>query len=128
MIMRLLLFACLGGAIGAGLRHLVNLGALRLVGVAFPAGTLFVNVLGSFLMGLVVEAIVMRYDGSTALRAFIATGVLGGFTTFSAFSLDFAQLFERGEYGLAMVYLIVSVVASIVALFAGLSVARMALQ
>lgn len=126
--MRLLLLACLGGAIGAGLRHLVNIGALRLVGIAFPAGTLVVNVLGSFLMGIAVEVIVHKFEGSTAMRAFIATGVLGGFTTFSAFSLDFAQLFERGEYGLAMIYVTVSVVASIVALFAGLAMARMALQ
>jgi CrcB protein len=128
MIMRLLLLACLGGAIGAGLRHLVSTGAYRMVGVAFPVGTLFVNVVGSFVMGIVVEIILHKFDGSTALRSFFATGVLGGFTTFSAFSLDFAQLFERGEYGLAMTYLTVSVVGSILALFAGLAMARMALQ
>ncbi len=99
-----------------------------MVGVAFPMGTIFVNVVGSFVMGIVVEVIVHKFDGSTALRSFFATGVLGGFTTFSAFSLDFAQLFERGEYGLAMTYLTVSVVGSILALFAGLAMARMALQ
>lgn len=126
--MRLLLLACLGGAIGAGLRHLVNVGALRLVGVGFPAGTLFVNVAGSFVMGILIEVIVHKLDGSTALRAFAATGVLGGFTTFSAFSLDFAQLFERGEHGMAVAYLVASVVGSIAAVFAGLGMARVVLQ
>jgi CrcB protein len=125
--MRLLLLACVGGAIGAGLRHIVNLGAFRLFGTAFPAGTLFVNVAGSFLMGIIVEIILHRFDGSPELRTFAATGVLGGFTTFSAFSLDFALLLERGDHGLAAVYLIASVAASIVALFAGLGIARMAL-
>ena len=125
--MRLLLLACFGGAIGAGLRHMVNVGAIRVFGLAFPVGTLFVNVVGSFLMGVLVEVVLQRFDGSPELRTFAATGVLGGFTTFSAFSLDFALLFERGEYGLAIIYMVASVTASIVALFTGLMVARMAL-
>lgn len=125
--MRLLLLACFGGAIGAGLRHMVNVGAIRMFGLAFPVGTLFVNVVGSFLMGVLVEVVLQRFDGSPELRTFAGTGVLGGFTTFSAFSLDFALLFERGEYGLAIIYMVASVTASIVALFTGLMVARMAL-
>ena len=87
-----------GGAIGAGLRHLVNIGAIRLLGIGFPWGTLTVNIAGSFLMGLLIEALALRYSGSLELRAFLATGLLGGLTTFSAFSLDFAIQLQRGDH------------------------------
>jgi fluoride exporter len=114
----------LGGGVGAGLRHLCNLAAVRLVGSGFPWGTLCINILGSFLMGIFIELLSRRFGGSHELRLFVATGILGGFTTFSAFSLDFAELFERGQVISAGVYAIASVVLSILAVFAGLWVAR----
>lgn len=123
--MRLFLLACAGGAIGAGLRHLVNTGAVRLVGLGVPWGTIFVNVVGSFLMGLLVEALALRFNGSPEIRVFLATGILGGLTTFSAFSLDFAVLLQRGDAFAAAFYLIASVSISILALFAGLAAGRM---
>ncbi len=119
-----LFLVMIGGAIGAGLRHLANLGALRLFGPGFPWATLGVNVVGSFAMGLFVELLARRYGASNELRLFIATGILGGFTTFSAFSLDFATLTSRGEFVHAAFYAIASVVFSIVALFAGLGLGR----
>ncbi len=122
--MRLLLLACAGGAIGAGLRHLVNLWAVRAFGLGFPWGTLIVNVAGSFLMGLLIEVLVARFGGSLELRTFLATGVLGGLTTFSAFSLDFAALFQRGDYVQAGLYLTGSVVLAILALFSGMALGR----
>ena len=123
--MRLLLLVCAGGAIGAGLRHLVNVGAIRLLGIGFPWGTLSVNIVGSFLMGLLIEALALRYSGSLEVRAFLATGLLGGLTTFSAFSLDFAIPLQRGDYLLAALYLIGTVSLAIIALFVGLSAGRM---
>ena len=122
--MRLLLLVCAGGAIGAGLRHLVNTGAVRLFGHGFPLGTLVVNVIGSFLMGLLIEALALRYGGSPDLRAFLAVGLLGGLTTFSSFSLDFAVLLQRGEHVIAALYVTASVVTAILALFAGLAAGR----
>jgi CrcB protein len=123
--MRLLLLVCAGGAIGAGLRHLVNIGAIRLLGIGFPWGTLTVNIFGSFLMGLLIEALALRYSGSLELRAFLATGLLGGLTTFSAFSLDFAIQLQRGDHFLAALYLVGTVSLAIIALFVGLSAGRM---
>ena len=120
-----LLTVALGGAIGATLRYLVGIGVVRMLGHGFPLGIITVNVVGSFLMGVFVVAAAHR--GLTHLSPVVMTGFLGGFTTFSAFSLDFALLLERGDHGLAAVYLIASVAASIVALFAGLGIARMAL-
>ncbi len=110
---------------GAGLRHLVNTGAVRLFGLGVPWGTIFVNVVGSFLMGLLVEALALRFNGSPEVRVFLATGILGGLTTFSAFSLDFAVLLQRGDTITAALYLIASVSISILALFAGLAAGRM---
>lgn len=120
-----LLLVALGGGLGAAGRHLVNLAALRSFGPGFPAGTLAVNVLGSLLMGLLVGWLAARAGGSgNALRLFLATGFLGGFTTFSAFSLDVALLWERGALGVAALYAGISVTASILALFAGLAAMR----
>ncbi len=113
-----------GGGIGAALRHLTNLGALRLFGAGFPWGTLGVNVVGSFMMGICIEWLSRCFGGSPDLRLFVMTGILGGFTTFSAFSLDFAQLAERGQLMSATAYALSSVVFSILAVFAGLWVAR----
>ena len=110
----------LGGAIGAGLRHLANIAALRAFGPGFPWGTMGINVAGSFAMGLFIELLARKFGASNELRLFIATGILGGFTTFSAFSLDFATLTGRGELASAAFYAIASVVFSILALFAGL--------
>ena len=122
--MQHLLIVAAGGAIGAGTRHLANVAALRLVGVAFPWGTLVINIVGSFLMGIVVEVIARRAGASAELRLFIATGVLGGFTTFSAFSLETALLWERGAHVAAAAYVAASVAGAIAALFAGLWLAR----
>jgi fluoride exporter len=113
-----------GAGIGGALRHGVNLGAVRLFGTGFPLGTFIVNVAGSFLMGLVAGYFAYRTGLPQHTRLFLTTGVLGGFTTFSAFSLDAALLVERHAYPLAAAYMLGSVVLSLVALFAGLSLFR----
>ena len=96
--MKLLLYATAGGAIGTAARHLVNVGFGRwMIGAGFPWSTFFVNVVGSFLMGALIEALALKFRGSLELRTFLATGFLGGFTTFSAFSMDFAHLVQRHE-------------------------------
>jgi fluoride exporter len=118
------LLVFLGGGLGAALRHGVNVGMARWFGTGFPFGTLTVNVAGSLAMGLLIAYLAFKGDASQHWRLFIATGVLGGFTTFSAFSLDVALLYERGAVGLAFGYVVVSVVASIAALFAGLLLVR----
>lgn len=113
-----------GGAIGSVLRYLVGLAAARSLGPAFPFGTLTVNLVGGFLIGLVAGVFAMRADAPQELRVFLITGCLGGFTTFSAFSLDVVTLLERGDSGLAALYLLVSVGFSIAAVFAGLALMR----
>ncbi len=118
------LIVFLGGGIGAALRHGVNLTAARLAGTAFPYGTMTVNVAGSLAMGLIAAYFAFRGDASQHWRLFLTTGILGGFTTFSAFSLDVALLYERGELALAALYVAVSVAASIAALFAGFALVR----
>jgi len=115
-----------GGAIGAALRHLSGLLMLRLAGAGFPWGTLTVNVAGSFAMGLFIELLARRFGASNELRLLVATGVLGGFTTFSSFSLDVAVLWERGMAPAAAGYVAASVAGSVCALFAGLWLARLA--
>lgn len=119
-----LLLVAVGGAIGASLRHLTSLAALRLIGPGFPWATVAVNIVGSFAMGVFVETLVRRVGMPNELRLFVATGILGGFTTFSAFSLDFAVMWERGAMGSALAYALGSVVLSIIALFLGLWLAR----
>lgn len=119
-----LLIVAAGGAIGASLRHLTGLATLRLFGPSFPWGTLAVNIAGSFAMGLIVELIARRFGASNELRLFIATGVLGGFTTFSAFSLDAVNLLNRAGLPLASLYVAASVAGAILALFAGLAAGR----
>lgn len=125
--MRLLLYAAAGGAIGTAARHLVNVGFGRWLGPGFPWATLFVNVVGGFLMGALIEALALRFDGSVELRTFLATGILGGFTTFSAFSMDAVLLMQRGETAMAALYIGASVALSILALLAGLWLMRLAL-
>jgi CrcB protein len=119
-----LLLVALGGAIGASLRHLVNLGSLRLMGPGYPWGTIAVNIIGSFAMGVFIELLARRFNASNELKLFVATGILGGFTTFSAFSLDFAVLWERSAALPALAYAIASVAGSILAIFLGLWLAR----
>ena len=119
-----LLVVAAGGAIGASLRHLVNLAALRLIGPTFPWGTLTVNIVGSFAMGVFIELLARRVGASSELRLFVATGILGGFTTFSAFSLDVAVLWERGAHAAAAGYVAASVAGAVAALFAGLAIVR----
>ena len=114
----------LGAGIGGALRHGVNLAALHLVGTAFPFGTLAINILGSFAMGLVAEYWALKAGLPQPTRLFLTTGVLGGFTTFSAFSLETALLWERSEWGAAALYVFASVVLSIGGLFAGLLIIR----
>ena len=124
MLMNVVLVA-LGGACGSVLRYGAGLAAARWLGVGFPYGTLFVNVTGSFAMGLLIECLTRRYGGADAqLRLLLATGVLGGYTTFSSFSLDVATLVERGALITAFVYLAVTILAGIAALFAGLALSR----
>jgi CrcB protein len=122
----LIVFA--GAGIGGALRHGVNVGSARLFGFGFPFGTLIVNVVGSFAMGLLAGYFLLRPGYSPEVRLFLTTGVLGGFTTFSAFSLDTALLVERHAYGLAAAYVAGSVAASIMALFLGLALFRSAGQ
>ena len=116
----------LGGALGASARYLTGLATLRLLGPGFPWGTLAVNVLGSFAMGVVV--VLLAQYSANRLAPLLMTGFLGGFTTFSAFSLDAATLYERGEVSLAAGYVLASVLFSIGALFLGLAAARGVLQ
>ena len=118
------LLVAAGGALGSGLRHLTNVAALRLFGPGFPWGTLTVNVAGCLVMGLFVELLARRFGGSAELRLFVATGILGGYTTFSAFSLDFAVLYGRGAFAQAFLYVAGSVVVSIAALFLGMWLAK----
>jgi fluoride exporter len=110
----------LGGGVGAALRHGVNVVAARLLGTAFPYATAFENVTGSLLMGLLAGYFAFRGGISQHWQLFLTTGILGGYTTFSAFSLDAVLLYERGALGLAALYVILSVLLSIGGLFAGL--------
>lgn len=130
MSTKLLLLAAGGGAIGAAARYLVAVAAVRLAGpiALFPWATFTVNVAGSFLMGFLVEYIAQRHGSSPELRTFLLTGILGGFTTFSAFSLDVAALLERKASAMAALYVASSVTLSILALFAGLQLARQVLE
>lgn len=118
------LLVAIGGAIGSVGRYFVNLWAVRLFGPAFPWGTFAVNVVGGFAIGLVAELVIRKFSGSTEMRLLLITGVLGGFTTFSAFSLDAIVLFERGEITLSAVYIVSSVVISILAVCGGLALGR----
>ena len=119
-----LLLASAGGAIGAGLRFLIGSFMFRALGPSFPWATLFVNIVGSLAMGLLIGILARRGGTPNELRIFLATGILGGFTTFSAFSLDAISLWERGEVWAAALYVLGSVVLSILALFVGLMAVR----
>ena len=120
----LYLIVFFGAGIGGALRHGVNVGAARLFGYGFPLGTLIVNIAGSFLMGVLAGYFLFRPGVPQHVKLFLTTGILGGFTTFSAFSLDTALLIERHAYWLAAAYVAGSVAASVIALFAGMSIYR----
>jgi CrcB protein len=113
-----------GGGLGASLRHTVNLVCARLLGTAFPYGTFLINISGSIVMGLIAGYLAFKGGATQHWRLFIMTGILGGYTTFSAFSLDTALLYERGALGLAAFYLLGSVALSIAGLFGGLALVR----
>jgi len=114
----------LGGAFGSGARHLVGRATLGLFGPNYPWGTLAVNLIGGFLMGLLAGGLVRFGEQGEQWRLLLGVGVLGGFTTFSAFSLDAMVLFERGDTGAALGYVLASVIGAISALALGLSIAR----
>ena len=122
--MKFLALAAIGGAIGASGRYLVGTAALRLFGSGYPWGTLIVNIVGALLMGILIELMALKYSGSQELRIFLATGILGGFTTFSAFSLEVAMMIERGHWSEAGIYILASVTLTIAALFVGLYLVR----
>jgi CrcB protein len=124
MIQIVLVF--LGGGFGSVARHGVNIAAARLFGTDFPWGTFIVNVVGSFTMGLIVAWLAFRAGAgwSQHTRLLLTTGFLGGFTTFSTFSLDTALLWERDAYVVAIGYVVASVVFGVVGLFAGLALVR----
>jgi fluoride exporter len=124
--MQALLLVFVGAGLGGVLRHLINNGATRLLGNDFPYGILFINVTGSFVMGLLVGWLAFRAGEGWTRNAqlFVATGVLGGYTTFSTFSLDAFRLIERGQTGLAALYVGGSVVVGVAGLWAGLALVR----
>ena len=102
------LIVFLGAGIGGALRHGVNIAAARLLGLGFPFGTLTVNIVGCLAMGLIAEYFALRGHAEQHWRLFLTTGILGGFTTFSAFSLEVALLYQRGQLGLALLYVLAS--------------------
>ena len=118
------LLVFLGGGLGATLRHLINLTCARCMGTGFPWGTFIINITGSTVMGLIAVYLAFKGQASQPWRLFLMTGILGGYTTFSAYSLDAALLYERGELMLAALYVIGSVVLSIAGLFGGLALVR----
>lgn len=118
------LVVAIGGGLGAALRYGVNVGAPRIFGSGYPWHTLIVNIVGCFLMGLLTELLALKLNVSQEWRLFMATGILGGFTTFSAFALDFVLMAERREFIQAGGYALASVVLSIAASFLGLAVVR----
>ncbi len=119
-----ILLVALGGAIGSVARYLVGLGMTRLMGLSFPWGTLTVNIVGSFAIGILTELVARRFDASAELRLLIVVGFLGGFTTFSSFSLDTMALIERGATASAFAYVAASLVLALGAAFAGLLLGR----
>ena len=126
--MRDFLAVAAGGAIGATARYTVYLLTTRWLGSDFPYATLIVNVLGSFVMGALIEYMALVWSASQHARVFLAVGVSGGFTTFSSFSLDVVTLYERGKFELAGLYICASVALSVGGLFLGLRTVRRLLQ
>jgi CrcB protein len=113
-----------GGGLGASLRHTINVSCAKCLGLAFPWGTFIINITGSIVMGLIAGYLTFKGSASQPWRLFLMTGILGGYTTFSTFSLDTALLYERGALGLAAAYVLGSVVLALLGLFAGLALIR----
>lgn len=122
--MQAYLIVFLGAGIGGALRHGVNVWSARVFGLNFPYGTLIVNIVGSLAMGLIAGYFMAKGSAAQHWRLFLATGILGGFTTFSSFSLDVALLYERGELAVLAFYVLASVLVSATALFIGLWATR----
>ena len=118
------LLVFVGGGLGATLRYLINVTCARTLGTGFPWGTFIINITGSTVMGLIAGYLALKGEASQPWRLFLMTGILGGYTTFSAYSLDAALLYERGELASAALYVVGSVVLSIAGLFAGLALIR----
>jgi CrcB protein len=114
----------LGGGLGAAFRHGINVLVGRTLGTGFPWSTFLINISGSLVMGLVAAWFAFKGNAGENWRLFLTTGILGGYTTFSAFSLDVALLYERGEIASAALYILGSVVLSVLGLFAGLYLVR----
>ena len=127
VMMQSVLIVFAGGGLGAVARHLINLSVSRVIGSDFPWGVMLINISGSVIMGMAAAYFAFKADAtwSQPLRLFMTTGILGGYTTFSAFSLDVALLWERGEPLHALVYVLGSVILSVLGLFAGLAVIRL---
>ena len=118
------LLVFLGGGLGSTLRHVINVVSSRVLGTAFPYHTFIINITGSIVMGLIAGYLAFKGEASQPWRLFLMTGILGGYTTFSAYSLDAALLYERGELASAALYVVGSVALSIAGLFAGLALVR----
>ena len=123
-MMGMVLAIAAGGAIGSAARYGTMIWVARWLGAAFPYGTIAVNILGAFVMGVVIELLALVWSPGEAMRAFLTIGVLGGYTTFSTFTLDTWMMIERGEFGLVFLYVLSSVVLCLAALLAGLQVTR----
>ena len=126
-MVKMLLAVAAGGAVGAVGRYLVVSAVGHIFGTSFPLGTIVVNVIGSFVLGALIEALALAWSPPPELRAMLVVGVLGAFTTFSAFSMDVVLLYERGALGQAALYIAASVILSIAAFFLGLHLLRSAL-
>ena len=122
--MKAILAVGAGGALGAVVRYLVFILATRLFGLHFPYGAIIVNVAGSLMLGVLIEALALRWNITAELRLFLVVGFLGAFTTFSAFTMDLVVLYERGRLDLCALYMSVSVVLSVGALFLGMIASR----
>ena len=118
------LAVAVGGALGSVARYLMVGQMARLLGPSFPWGTLAVNVVGGLAIGILAEAMALKWSVSQETRLFLITGFLGGFTTFSAFSLEVVALAQRGAFGPALIYIAASVVLSVGAVFVGLALVR----
>lgn len=118
----------LGGGLGSAARHGINLIAAQSSASRYPVGTFLINVLGSLLIGLLVELFALRLELPANLRLFLITGILGGFTTFSTFSMEIGLLQQRGQTGAAIAYALASLICGVAAMFAGMHLTRQLLS
>ena len=121
---KMVLLVASGGAIGATMRYLSGVAFTRFFGASLPYGTFFVNIAGAFLMGAFITYLAKSIPTSMELRQFVAVGILGGFTTFSAFSLELVNMIERAQIATAFIYVIASVLLSVAAVFLGIFIVR----